>query len=208
MKQILLICLALLPSYLIAFEGDIHMEVVSDGDTMNMVLTSKGDRMKMTPEGTGGNVIIDVAARKMIILMDEQKMFLERPLPDVGAGQDPGSVEDTGETKEILGYQARKVIHTTRKGEVTHIWATTELGAFALSDMPNAQTTIPKGLEAIFGTTDVFPLESIAYDKKGRVSSETRVVRTEARAVSDAELAPPANYQKMGVPGFSIPGLR
>ncbi len=208
MKNILLFCLAFLPTYALAFEGDIQMEVISDGDTFQMTLTSKGDRMRMTPEGGEGIVIIDVGARKMTVLMNEQKMFLERPLPDVGDKDDPGSVEDTGETKEILGYKVRKVIHTSKKGEVAHIWATTELGSYALSDLPGAKTTIPRGLEKIFGTTDVFPLESTTYDKKGRLTAETRVTAIESRNVSDAELAPPSDFQKMGVPGFSIPGLR
>lgn len=208
MKRILLLCLALLPGFAPAFEGDIHMEVISNGETYKMVLTTKGDRMKMTPEGGGGNVIIDTAAKKMILLMDEQKMFMERPLPEANDSNDPGSVEATGEAKEILGFDARKIIHTSDKGEVTHIWATTDLGTFALSNMPNAKASVPRGVEEIFGTTEVFPLESITYDKKNRITSETRVTRAESRSVSDSELSPPQGYQKMGVPGFSIPGLR
>ena len=126
-----------------SFEGNITMKIVTKGaPAAPLNLSIKGDLTRVEiagPDGQGAAAIMDSAKQEMIILMSAQRMYMVRPLPKPGetpadlpgaaSVTDPGSLEKTGVTENILGYDCVKYLSTSKDG-VTEMWVTDQLGRF------------------------------------------------------------------------------
>lgn len=167
-----------------------------------------------TAKGQTASIIMDLNKREMLILMPEQRMYMVRPLPDVGSATTPTSTgpaptfEKTGETAKILGYDCTKYI-STAKGVVTDVWVTEELGRFTgLGGGPGPmgmgrKAEPPKAAwEVALAGRDFFPLRVISHDAKGAEKFRLEVVEIDKSPQPASLFAPPEGFQKLDLGGM------
>ena len=99
-RKELAFCLALAapPLAAQAFEGTVTMNVTSDnGRTNSISYMLKGGKMRFDPSGPNGSpvsVILDPVGQRMMVIMNAQKMYMEREFPNVGAMQQQAGVKN------------------------------------------------------------------------------------------------------------------
>lgn len=139
MKHLLLSLLVFVAPVLSAatFEGKVSFKITSGRSKpqdINYLIKGAMLRFEVGGQKEMGGMIVDVAKKKTIMIMDEQRMYMEMDMTDVAAqaantAADDVKLEKTGETAKILGYDAVKYI-STHEGRKTDLWLAEGLGAF------------------------------------------------------------------------------
>ncbi|MEM0965041.1 MAG: DUF4412 domain-containing protein [Verrucomicrobiota bacterium] len=189
------------------FEGDLTIAVEADGESQEMSVTTKGDKMSIKlPELGGGFALMDWGSKIAKIVMPEQRMFLEAPAADLAPGVPEvgeGEVEVTNETKDILGFTTRKVIFTSGTDSAT-LWMTSDLGSFTMMGGLDSQQAPAEFRQAF--PNGALALEMIYTD--GEESATVRITAVNPRSVATTELEVPKGYSKMSLPdGMNFPGM-
>jgi len=190
------------------FEGRVKFQFNEDGDLQVMEYFVKNDKFRMeSPEGDG-TVIFDTKAGKMLILMSEEKMYMEMPVnmsKDVYTSIDDakGSFTKTGETKEILGYKCEKFLFEdeNQKGEV---WMTKELGGFLLFDDPNKMQDAGQSWRTEIMQAGYFPITVNEIDDTGAVQSSFKVIEIEPKTLDAGLFSAPQGFQKFEMPNMNM----
>lgn len=185
------------------FEGKVSMNVYGDdNETHPMEYYIKDGKIRFDAkekEGTGA-FIMDPASKQILIIMPEQKMYLQMKMPEGKMDNETReAVENaefvkTGETKEILGYNAEKWTYKddNKEGEV---WMTKVLGTFYWFKNPMMKEETKSGWMKELREGGYFPLMVTENGKK--VFEVTSV----QKAPVDASLFEiPPDYQKMEMP--------
>jgi len=193
------------------FEGRYVMEFTSGGETMGLTIWTKDGNMRMAMgEQMPGEVIMRDGMRTMVVVMPEQRMYMEMPLDGMVPGMDSSPAEEgtdeempfekTGETKKILGLVAEKFIFKGGKDgkDDMVIWATDALGSMSFMSNPMLEG-VASALQEVTGLKAFFPLEMIG-NGKGKDAFQMRVKEVEKKELSDALFAPPAGFRKMTMP--------
>jgi hypothetical protein len=187
----------------------------------------KGGKMRIdmpSMQGKGG-MIMDTSKREMIMVMDEQKMYMTVALSEDDAKKlakgDDLKLEKTNETEKILGYTATRYISTSGN-ETTDLWLAEGIGTFMSFNQSNPMARGRGGQgqaawERALAGKDLFPLRVVGRqgvrggkgkDGKGKGGSEGREsFRMEATAIDkqtlpDSIFTPPAGYQKFDMGGM------
>jgi len=173
-----------------SFEGKVKFDVEEDGKRQVMDYYAKDKKFRMEIPDNGGTIIFDSNKLKMYVIMDEQKMYMETTMMPLSMGG-AGSVNKTGETKTILGYDCEKFIFDQEdlKGEA---WMTNELGAFMFfmesqQEMPGWQSEV---LDAGY-----FPLFVTQYNKRNDSKSVYNVTEVTPMELSSDLFEAPSSYQ-------------
>ncbi len=185
------------------FEGVVHIAVdETDGDAQFIeYFAKKGQYMLKGSEGE--NILI--LDKKMVVIVHDQKMYIEIPLDGKGADladanipetkseeDNTSSITKTNETKDILGFSCVKWQQKDSEG-TTDIWLTDELGAFMMfGDKEKAQDRWKDELSSIG-----FPMQII---ENGKTVFEVKKV--EKKSLDQSLFEIPEGYQKMAIPGF------
>jgi len=189
------------------FQGSVKMQIEEGRNTHTVDYHVKGDRMRIEGIGEmGGAMIMNMGEREMIMLMEDQRMYMRMPIPaEAAAHAEPGAetephIERTGDTREILGYQARRYL--VRDGDRRmEVWGTEELKPLAMLQMPEEQPGRPSTPQAsALDEVDFFPLMVEERDERGRVVSRMEVMAVDERNLPDTLFAPPAGYQSFQMP--------
>jgi len=200
-----------------AFVGKISLAMTdAKGKTTVLNNSMKGTSTRIDVEGMPGGMIMDFAKREMIMLMNSDKMYMVMPIKDAPnqnpakAAADP-EVVVTGKTETILGYLCKQVMVTEGK-KTTEVWIAEGLGVFGGLGAPgggggmfghkkgNAETAA-KWEQALKGKSG-FPLRVITRDAAGKESFKMEATKIEKGGVTDADFAPPANFEKFEMPDF------
>ena len=176
-----------------AFEGKVIFDVEEDGQQQVMDYYAKDKKFRMDIPDKGGSILFDSQALKMYVLMDEQKMFMESDMLPMSTASGGGSINKTGETKNILGYDCDKFLFT-QKGMKGEAWMTKELGAFMFfmesqEEMPGWQSEV---LDAGY-----FPLHVTQHDERRNVTSVYDVKEVTPMELSSDLFIVPSSYQKI-----------
>jgi hypothetical protein len=190
------------------FEGRVKIQVNDEGDSQVMEYLAKNDKFRMeSPEGEG-TIIFDMKAGKMLILMSEDKMYMEMPLEipkDVESKIDDeaGSFTRTGETKEILGYNCEKFLFDDegKKGEA---WMTLELGGFMLFDDPSKMQDSGQSWRTEIMQAGYFPVMVNEMDDNGAVQSSFKVLEIEPKTLDAGLFSAPEGFQKFEMPNMNM----
>lgn len=213
MNKIILSCISLLIALgglsAETFEGMYKMSLSQGKDKMPMTIWTKDNhlRMEIKAQEMAGIMILRDGMESMLMLMPQQRMYMEMPIPQDGlesnSPSEPGEGEDfpfkkTGETKDILGYTAHEFVSEEGKDKLV-IWATEELGS-----MPFARNPMMKGqanmMRKVTGLSSFFPLEMTNY-KKGKAEFSMKVTEVKASELEDSLFEAPAGYMRMAMPG-------
>lgn len=214
-----------------SFEGKISLKITApDGKTQQLNLSVK-DTLTRTElpggPGGGGALITDAAKRQMTILIPQQHMYMIQTLPAPGSPAPsappaqpaaPPTLERTGMTEKILGYDSVKFVVKDR-GATTEIWVTDQLGTFSFLGMAGGPPgpgrrgaprgpSVPQGWEQLLQGKEMFPLRVVSTAADGKVT-RVEVTALEKGALPAAEFVPPADYQDMGqmMRGMGLPGM-
>ncbi len=211
------------------FEGKVTMKISGPSETpplMTFSLKEGFSRIDVEGgEGRSAAIIMDRANEQMTILMLAQKMYMVRPLPKPvataatpDAPADSATVEKTGTTEKILGYDCVKYISKT-KDATTEMWVTDQLGTFMGLGGSNPMAGGMGGRrgsrggggsqawEQALAGQNAFPLRVVT------TGAGKETFRMEATAIDKTPLpashfAPPADFQDMGamMKGMGMPG--
>jgi hypothetical protein len=232
MKKLLpLLALLLAPAPLLAaqFEGTVRFKLtIERGKTEEMAYHLKSGKIRIDVGGQKevGGIIMDVAKKQTIAIMDEQRMYLVMEMPNVAAqaaatGPGEATLEKTGETAKIAGYTAEKYV-SKFEGRKAELWLAEGLGAFmspaSVGPMggggPGAGA--PQAWERALAGKELFPLRVVGFDQRGREELRMEATAVDKKSLPDSLFAPPAGYQQFDMGGMmrgalppgAIPGNR
>jgi hypothetical protein len=188
------------------FEGTLTYEVQNNRENQEISFLVKGNRMAVeSPANPSGIILIDRETMQAKVLMPRQKMYLEIPASRIVLNADEeakGTFTVTGETREILGYTAKKVIYE-EDGRTGEIWITDELGTFAPFQGPLGGERPPELINAF--PNGGMPLE-MRFTENGDNVVIT-VTEVTPKEVDDAEVEVPSDYRPLQMSGMPIPGM-
>lgn len=180
--RLLLVSAVLAPAALMAasFEGKVTMKMTSGkNQTQDITYSVKGDKIRMempAQKGAAGSMIMDTTKKEMIMMMDEQKMYMVMSmagaLEAAEKKSDDVKLEKTDETEKILGYTATKYILTEKNTE-TEMWLAEGLGTFMGFSNRNPMggrgrgQSAPAGWERALEGKDLFPLRVVGREGGG-----------------------------------------
>jgi hypothetical protein len=191
-----------------SFEGKVGYKINSDGETTAMDYYIKDNFIKMDvgEASEGASMIFDTKESKMIVIMDEQQMYMEMPVninQELKSKEEKlkGEFKQTGETKDILGYKCEQWIYKDEENEIES-WMTTELGSFVFmanpmsggTDKPEWQTKLEQG--------GYFPLSVTVRESIDTPATTMEVTSIEKKSLDKSMFIPPADYQKLEMPGM------
>ena len=192
------------------FEGAVSLNVTGEnGKTvaMNYLLKDGKMRMDQGADGRQIGIIMDGPAKKMLIIMTAQHMYMEREMPTPAELKSTGEsikrpvVTKTGRTEIIAGYKCEHLTITGDDG-TTDACVTSELDASFMSfgGNPMAPSKPETGWSSSLERAS-FPLKA---QKGDRVIME--VTKIERKSLDASLFVAPEGFQKMGMPG-GMPGM-
>jgi hypothetical protein len=191
-----------------SFEGKVGYKINSDGETTVMDYYIKDNFIKMdVGDGSeGASMVFDTKASKMIVIMPDQKMYMEMPVSlneQMKSKEESlkGEFTQTGEKKDILGYSCEQWIYKDEENEIES-WMTKELGSFVFmanpmdgaSNKPEWQTKLEQG--------GYFPLSVTVRESIDTPATTMEVTSIEKKSLDKSMFVPPADYQKFEMPGM------
>ena len=214
-----LVAPAVLPAA--SFEGKISIKVTSGREKpIDLTYSLKGGKLRIdlpSQDGMGG-MIMDPEKREMIMMMDEQKMYMTMTLPEAAAEtaakkSNDATMEKTHETEKILGYTATKYIVTDKSG-TTDMWLAEGLGTYMSFNQPNpmsrSKKSAAKGWEQALAGKELFPLRVVGKDKAAKETYRMETTSVEKVSLPDSLFTPPEDYKKFDIGGMLkglIPGF-
>jgi hypothetical protein len=210
-------CLAvLLTATATAFEGKVDMKMTSGRngkDVQEISYRIKGERLRMEMpassskkkgEESMGAVIMDVKKKEMIMIMNEQKMYMVQAIPEPKEMKKKASdteFKPTGRKEKIAGIEAEEFVGNSN-GKINEVWVTKELGKF-MTQQGGPGGKQSSAWETFAQKGDMFPLRVIQRAKEGG-PEEFRMETTKVdRSKQDEALfQPPAGFEKFAMPGM------
>ncbi len=203
------------------FEGRIKFKISSDGNETFINYYIKNNKFRIdVPGGMGGAMIVD--KKKMIMIMPEQKMYMEFEMDKIRekVGEmmkkadknkdenddnfNPADVEKykTGKTKEMFGHKCEQVIYNDEEsGETIEAWVATDMGSFMFAQNPMMPDEQPEW-QKTFGE-GYFPMQVIVKDKDGNTKDVFEVAELKEESLSPSLFEIPEGFQKMSIPGMN-----
>lgn len=189
------------------FQGKVKFQVTEGGKSTVLNYFVKGKKFRMeTPENKGA-FIFDSEASKMLILMDDQKMYMEIPFDMKDAMKESnekskGDFIATGEKKEILGYTCEKFLYNDEDVK-NEIWLTKELGGFMFFNDPQQMKGSEMDWQNKLLAEGYFPMAVKELNSSGEVKSIFEVKGLEKMELNSSMFAVPSGYQKFQMPNMN-----
>lgn len=181
-------------TYDIEFDGD-QLDPMSasmmEGSTMKLTFSGKRSRVDMDMQMMSTTAITDENLKQglVYITMDMMGMRQYKPITEAefeeNIKNDDFDIERTGETMEIAGYEAEKVIMTAASGETMEMWVTSEIRP---SSTANQYTY--EGLNGL-------PLKMQMTQDNLNMTFTAAEVNTETPDEAMFDLTPPEGYELM-----------
>jgi hypothetical protein len=185
-----------------SFEGTVSMNITGDDGVVNPIsYMIKGGKMRFDPGNGQMTVIIDPVSKRMMVIMNAQKMYMERDFGDAVAavqqkvaGKNP-SVVRTGKMETVAGYKCEHVMVTDDDGASVDSCISAELGGFRMPAASNPMAPHKEaGWIAQLGSTS-FPLK---VQKGGKKIME--VTSIEKKSLDPALFTAPEGFQSFQMP--------
>jgi outer membrane lipoprotein-sorting protein len=167
------------------FSADLVQKMGQQDTTGQAYVKGQKFRMDLKMAGAEQAVVVDVAAKKSLMLMPKEKMYMEMPFdPAAYAGVDGQEKNDQGEWKKVgeekvAGYDCDKKV-------------------FAYKDKSKGELT------AWFAKKLNYPIKTVYKDKGQTMTLEYRNIKEGGMA--DALFTVPGGFHKMDMP--AMPGKK
>ena len=199
------------------FEGKVTFKANNDGDDQFMTYLVKGTKFRIEPDaGDGvsqGAMIYDSETKMMVLLMNEQKMYMEMPMNESQINSsvesnEPDYFEKSGESIDILGYLCDK-FQFTDNDKSGIAWMTKDLGPFLFMNNPqDMQSSKSQWQQEIMGA-GYFPLLVKEEDSFGELTTIFEVTELLEMDLDDTEFVPPPGFSKFTMPNMpNMPDLK
>lgn len=207
LRPVVLLALAAAPLAAQTFEGVVSLTLTSERGPMPLEYQIKDGKIRLEMSGGGMQMgmIIDPAAKKMLMIVPQQRMYMEQDLAEsmgsmeqrAGAGR--GSVTRTGRTETIAGFKCEHITITDATGSANDACVTSELGAAFQFPMGGGMMGRGRGAAPAWaaGLENAFPLK-VQHDN----ATVLEVTKIERRTLDPGLFAPPEGFQKMTMPGM------
>jgi hypothetical protein len=185
-----------------SFEGTVTMNMVSDDGSAHAIsYMIRGGKMRFDVGGGQMSVIVDPVAQRMMVIMNAQKMYMERDFGSTVAavqqqiGEKHPSIVRTGKRETVAGYKCEHVTVTDDDGASVDSCISSELGGFRLPAASNPMSPQKEaGWMAQLGSTS-FPLK---VTKGGKTIMEVTAI--EKKVLDAALFTAPEGYQSFAMP--------
>jgi Domain of unknown function (DUF4412) len=189
------------------FEGKVNFQMTEGGKTSTMNYYVKDNKFRMESPDDKGAFIYDASTNKMLVLMDEQKMYMEMPMDmnkmmKESTEKSNGEFKPTGEKKDILGYTCEKFIYTDEDSK-NEMWLTKELGGFMFFNNPKEMQGSESDWQHKLLSEGYFPMSVKELESSGAVKSTFEVKGLEKMDLKDSFFTPPSGYQKFSMPSMN-----
>ena len=176
------------------------MNITSDAGSVSAIsYMLKGGKMRFDPAGGQMSLIIDPVAQRMTVIMNAQKMYMERDFGGASAavqqqmaGRKP-TITRTGKMETIAGYKCEHVTVTDDDGQSVDSCISSELGGFRMPGNPMSPQK-EAGWVTQLGSAS-FPLR---VSKGGKTIMEVTAI--EKKTLDAALFAAPEGYQSFAMP--------
>ncbi len=185
------------------FEGKVSFKSYDEDEPQSMEYYVKGSKVRFdtNEEGQTGQIIWDTSKKEFMVIMPQQKMYMQMQVPesqsetDISAGiSKDAKFTKTGETKKILGYTAVKLVYKDGEDQ-GEAWMTQELGSFKLFDNPMQKNEDKPQWQKDFESGGYFPLE--VYENGKKVFEVTSI---EKKTLDGSMFEAPTGFKKMDMP--------
>lgn len=183
-----------------SFEGEVDYHVLSQGkpdQDVHYLVNGSKIRLDILSQSRLQSLLMDLTTSKMVMLMPEQKMYVDMAAPDAKNGpkaETQGKVTRTGKADEILGKKVEEWIYEGQDGKAS-IWAARGMGHFETAFSRNAWAAAVK-------SKDLFPLKVVYTDKSGKSGMTMTAVRIDEKKPEAGLFQVPADYKKMDATGM------
>jgi hypothetical protein len=179
------------------FEGEVDYNLNSkqhDG-TVSYFMKGKKILAKTITNGYTGDVIIDMEAREITMIMTAQKMYTTITLPPSNSSTlGKGTFTDTGRSDVILGKTCEEWLYQGPKGS-SSVWGAHGLGNFfAFGGRPNDPSAAWADAVKHNG---LFPLKVISKDADGNVMMTMEATKITPGTLEASLFQVPAGFNKM-----------
>lgn len=191
------------------FEGRVEYKLTGDdNESTKMSYFIKEGKMKIDVAGEdegSGSMIFDTKNKKMLILMPEEKMYMEMSTQMMESKMEESDIKDsdmkrTGEKRDILGYTCEKWVYKD-DDNIVESWITNELGTFMFISDPMGRKQRPRW-QSELESEGFFPMEVVVKDESGEIESTMTVTAVEKKSLDKSMFEPPKGYQKFSMPGM------
>jgi hypothetical protein len=190
------------------FQGKVTFEVSDVGQNQQISYSVKGNKFLIQPvdgEGAGkGSMIYDGDKKTMIVIMNEQKMYMEMPIDpmdeiskDESIG--PDYFVKTGNSQDVLGYSCDEFEfkNEDKKGLAL---MTKELGSFLFMDDPNSGENSQWQKEIM--REGYFPMLVKEENSSGELETVFKVIELKPMNLDDKMFSAPPGYTKFDMPNM------
>jgi Domain of unknown function (DUF4412) len=194
------------------FEGEITMRTTAAGAASDMVVKTKGDRLRFdmkAPNGDPMHGVFDPKANKVTVFLDGTKTYMDMDFSKPGATPNvdgaSGSVSKTGKHETVAGYDCENWTVSDPTKKRTELCIAQGIAFFDVGGLKAGPTATPSALAKEFREKKSFPLRSIEYDASGKELSRMEVTKIEKQSIDDAAFLVPPEYTKFQLPLPSLP---
>ena len=190
------------------FQGKVTFEVSDESQDQQISYFVKGNKFLIQPadgEAAGkGSMIYDGDKKAMIIIMDEQKMYMEMPIDPMDEISKDESIEPdyfvkTGNSQDILGYSCDEFEFKSEDKKGLALM-TKELGSFLFMDDPNSGGSSQWQKEIM--NEGYFPLLVKEENSSGELTTVFKVKELQAMKLDDKMFSPPSGFTKFDMPNM------
>ena len=189
------------------------------GQGLTMTIKIKGQQARIDFSGKPMSSIVDLKARKLLVIDHNKKQVMSMPLafmqsmlalsaPETTVGQDKSAIRKTGEVQTINGYKCQEYKGSSVGGMTIRCWMAdvpeaSEMEPFRAYARNAFKATSFGGLAAIKGL--IVRSESIVPTNEKKVTSRTELKSLSKAPIAAAVFNLPANYKVMDMPFFTAP---
>jgi len=189
------------------FEGEITMHTTRAGQQpIDMVVKAKKDKLRFdtTTNGKAGSAIFDPAQNKVVLVMDEQKAYMDMdfsspsaPAPNTDAKT--GVADKLGTKDMVAGIECENWAVKDGSGKRSEVCIAEGIAFFDLDGVRNGGSSSAWSKQ--MREKKLFPLRSVDFDAGGKETSRTEATKVEKKPIDDAQFQVPAGYTKVTLPG-------
>jgi len=191
-----------------SFQGKVTFEAGDEGQNQQISYFVKGKKFLIQAadgQAAGqGSMIYDGDKKAMIIIMNEQKMYMEMPIDPMDDISKSGPVEEgyfvkTGNSQEIMGYSCDE-FEFNDEGKKGLAFMTKELGSFLFMDDPKGGESSQWQKEIM--SEGYFPLLVKEENSSGELKTVFKVIDLKAMKLDDNMFSPPPGFTKFDMPNM------
>ncbi|MCH7773978.1 MAG: DUF4412 domain-containing protein [Bacteroidetes bacterium] len=190
------------------FQGKVTFEVSDGGQNQQISYFVKGNKFLIQPEdgeaAGKGSMIYDGDKKAMIIIMTEQKMYMEMPIDatdEISKSESvgPDYFVKTGNSQNVMGYSCDEFEFKDEDKKGLALM-TKELGSFLFMDDPNSGENSQWQKEIM--SEGYFPMLVKEENSSGELETVFKVIDLELMKLDDKMFSAPPGYKKFDMPNM------